>query len=169
MQTHLQVPRSSKVVTEDNDYVLVTVVMFKRVVDEFKTAARTKGYQVRMTACTQPGILQCEEICHRHAGWVCALQRDCTPCTKHSAVHLCMACLVCHGHIGLMQQAVASGWWSGRLLEDRNSRCSSSSIPGRMDTRAGASSMYASLQATAPAPCSQRRDAADASSACQQQ
>lgn len=41
------VPRSSKVIAEDNDYALVTVVLFRRVVDEFKTACRTKGYQVR--------------------------------------------------------------------------------------------------------------------------
>lgn len=41
------VPRSSKTVTEDNDYALVTVVLFRRVVDDFKTAARQKGYQVR--------------------------------------------------------------------------------------------------------------------------
>jgi len=48
MGTHSQVPRSSKVVAEDNDYVLVTVVLFKRVVDEFKASARVKGYQVRV-------------------------------------------------------------------------------------------------------------------------
>ncbi|EFJ44420.1 vacuolar ATP synthase, subunit C [Volvox carteri f. nagariensis] len=41
------VPRSSTTVAEDNDYALVTVVLFKRVIDDFKAAARTKGYQVR--------------------------------------------------------------------------------------------------------------------------
>jgi len=41
------VPRSSRIVAEDNDYTLVTVVLFKRVVDEFKASARSKGYQVR--------------------------------------------------------------------------------------------------------------------------
>eukprot|EP00798_Chlamydomonas_sp_ICE-L_P027353 gene27353-4654_t len=41
------VPRSSKLISEDNDYALVTVVMFKRVVDDFKAAARSKGFQVR--------------------------------------------------------------------------------------------------------------------------
>lgn len=41
------VPRSSKVVSEDNDYMLVTVVLFKRVVDDFKSAARVRGFQVR--------------------------------------------------------------------------------------------------------------------------
>uniref|UniRef100_A0A7S0RL04 V-type proton ATPase subunit C n=1 Tax=Chlamydomonas leiostraca TaxID=1034604 RepID=A0A7S0RL04_9CHLO len=45
--TNFVVPRSSKVVSEDNDYALVNVVLFKRVVDEFKTQARAKGYQVR--------------------------------------------------------------------------------------------------------------------------
>ncbi|GLC77785.1 hypothetical protein PLESTF_001066900 [Pleodorina starrii] len=41
------VPRSSAVVAEDNDYALVSVVLFKRVFDDFKAAARSKGYQVR--------------------------------------------------------------------------------------------------------------------------
>nr|ADI46924.1 ATPvC1m [Volvox carteri f. nagariensis] len=41
------VPRSSAVIAEDNDYTLVSVVLFKRVVDDFKAAARIKGYQVR--------------------------------------------------------------------------------------------------------------------------
>lgn len=41
------VPRSSSVVAEDNDYVVFTVVLFKRVVDNFKNAARTKGFQVK--------------------------------------------------------------------------------------------------------------------------
>lgn len=45
--TNFVVPRSSRVVSEDNDYILVNVVLFKRVVDEFKQAARSKGYQVR--------------------------------------------------------------------------------------------------------------------------
>ena len=42
----LQVPRSSKVIAEDNDYTLVSVVLFKRVIDDFKTACRSKGFQV---------------------------------------------------------------------------------------------------------------------------
>lgn len=42
----LQVPRSSLVVAEDNDYAVARVVLFKRVVDDFKAAARSKGYQV---------------------------------------------------------------------------------------------------------------------------
>ncbi|GLI62901.1 ATP synthase, subunit C [Volvox africanus] len=41
------VPKSSELVAEDNDYALVTVVLFKRVVDDFKASARSKGYQVR--------------------------------------------------------------------------------------------------------------------------
>ena len=43
-----QVPRSSKVIAEDNDYTLVSVVLFKRVIDDFKTACRSKGFQVGM-------------------------------------------------------------------------------------------------------------------------
>ena len=42
----LQVPRSSKLVFEDNEYGLYSVVLFKRVADTFKTAARSAGYQV---------------------------------------------------------------------------------------------------------------------------
>lgn len=42
-----QVPRSSKIIMEDNDYALVNVVLFKRVVDDFRAAARSKGYQIR--------------------------------------------------------------------------------------------------------------------------
>jgi V-type H+-transporting ATPase subunit C len=41
------VPRSSSLVSEDNDYALVSVVLFRRVVDDFRAAARSKGYQVR--------------------------------------------------------------------------------------------------------------------------
>jgi hypothetical protein len=44
------VPRSSKHVTEDQDYVLMSVVLFRRVVDDFKTAARVRGFQVRPAA-----------------------------------------------------------------------------------------------------------------------
>jgi V-type H+-transporting ATPase subunit C len=47
------VPRSSKVVAEDNDYALVSVVLFRRVIDDFKAAARTKGYQVREYSVTE--------------------------------------------------------------------------------------------------------------------
>jgi V-type H+-transporting ATPase subunit C len=35
------------VVAEDNDYALVSVVLFRRVLDDFKQAARAKGYQTR--------------------------------------------------------------------------------------------------------------------------
>lgn len=41
------VPRSSKLVTEDNDYALYRVALFKRVSDSFKSACRSSGYQVR--------------------------------------------------------------------------------------------------------------------------
>ena len=42
----LQDPRSSKVVAEDTDNALFTVTLFRRVADTFKTAARTRGFQV---------------------------------------------------------------------------------------------------------------------------
>ena len=41
-----QVPRSSKLIYEDNDYALYSVTLFKRVADSFKQAARSKGFQV---------------------------------------------------------------------------------------------------------------------------
>jgi len=41
------VPRSTSVVTEDHEFMLVTVVLFSKEADNFKMAARTKGYQVR--------------------------------------------------------------------------------------------------------------------------
>jgi len=41
------------VVAEDQDYLVFSVVLFRRVVDNFKTAARTKGFQVcrRLQRC----------------------------------------------------------------------------------------------------------------------
>jgi len=41
------VPRSAKLIAEDNDYQLYRVVIFKKVIDEFKRAARDKKYVVR--------------------------------------------------------------------------------------------------------------------------
>ena len=46
----VQVPRSSKLIYEDNDYSLYSVTLFKRVADSFKQAARSKGFQV---GCSQ--------------------------------------------------------------------------------------------------------------------
>jgi V-type H+-transporting ATPase subunit C len=43
----LQVPRSSKKLSEDNEYALYTVTLFRKVADTFKTSAREKGFQVR--------------------------------------------------------------------------------------------------------------------------
>lgn len=41
------VPRSSKILHEDNEYNLVKVVVFEKEVDAFKASARAKGFQVR--------------------------------------------------------------------------------------------------------------------------
>lgn len=41
------VPRSSRVVAEDNEYAVFTVVLFRRVADDFKQAARQQGFQIR--------------------------------------------------------------------------------------------------------------------------
>ena len=43
-----QVPRSSKLVSEDSDLALFSVTLFKRVADGFKAAARAKGFQVHL-------------------------------------------------------------------------------------------------------------------------
>jgi len=40
------VPRSSKLVEEDGEYSLFSVVLFRRVADSFKANARTRGFQV---------------------------------------------------------------------------------------------------------------------------
>lgn len=42
----MQVPRSSKEISEDNDYILYRVILFRRVADTFKAACRQAGYQV---------------------------------------------------------------------------------------------------------------------------
>ncbi|KAL2632072.1 hypothetical protein R1flu_016758 [Riccia fluitans] len=41
------VPRSSKKITEDSEYALYTVVLFKKVADTFRTAVRERSFQVR--------------------------------------------------------------------------------------------------------------------------
>jgi hypothetical protein len=51
----MQVPRSSKKLSEDNEYALYTVTLFRKVADTFKTSAREKGFQV----CSKP-MLQCK-------------------------------------------------------------------------------------------------------------
>eukprot|EP00983_Pelagomonas_calceolata_P100547 1158580-Pelagomonas_calceolata.AAC.18 len=61
----VQVPRSSRIVAEDNDYTLVTVVLFKRVVDEFKASARSKGYQ----ATVPSSYIQRELTPTLHPAW----------------------------------------------------------------------------------------------------
>ena len=53
----LQVPRSSRVVAEDTDNALFTVTLFRRVADTFKTAARTRGFQVKSAPATLPHVV----------------------------------------------------------------------------------------------------------------
>ncbi|KAF3341985.1 V-type proton ATPase subunit C-like isoform X2 [Carex littledalei] len=43
--TQYVVPRSSKKLHEDNEYALYTVTLFKKMADNFKVAAREKGFQ----------------------------------------------------------------------------------------------------------------------------
>lgn len=45
--TDMIVPRSSQLITQDNDYVLCSVTLFKKVVDEFKLHARERKFVVR--------------------------------------------------------------------------------------------------------------------------
>jgi V-type H+-transporting ATPase subunit C len=51
------VPRSSLVVAEDGDSVLVRCVLFRRCADEFRAAARARGYQARDYAPPPPAPL----------------------------------------------------------------------------------------------------------------
>lgn len=45
--TNYVVPRSSKLLFEDNEYALYTVILFARVADNFRTSARERGFQIR--------------------------------------------------------------------------------------------------------------------------
>ncbi|EXB62850.1 V-type proton ATPase subunit C [Morus notabilis] len=45
--TSYVVPRSTKMLYEDNEYALYTVTLFNRVADNFRTSAREKGFQIR--------------------------------------------------------------------------------------------------------------------------
>ena len=51
------VPRSAAQVGEDADYVAFMVVMFRRVADEFKLAARTKGFQAKELSAAAAELL----------------------------------------------------------------------------------------------------------------
>lgn len=44
--TDMIVPRSSQLVTQDNDYGLFTVTLFKKVAEEFKHHARERKYDI---------------------------------------------------------------------------------------------------------------------------
>lgn len=48
-----------QVVAEDQDYLVFSVVLFRRVVDNFKTAARTKGFQARWGWLVSAGAVGC--------------------------------------------------------------------------------------------------------------
>ncbi|KAH8959943.1 hypothetical protein BDL97_06G103700 [Sphagnum fallax] len=55
------VPRSSKKLSEDNEYALYTVTLFRKVADTFKTSAREKGFQVRDFEFDPEGQMQRSE------------------------------------------------------------------------------------------------------------
>jgi hypothetical protein len=65
LRPHAQVPRSSKTISEDNDYTLCSVVLFKRVVDDFKSSCRTKGFQVRKRDSPRRGAVEGGFSCGR--------------------------------------------------------------------------------------------------------
>lgn len=48
--TDFVVPRSSTLVAEDAEYLAFAVVLFRRVTDDFKSAARSKGFQAKDVA-----------------------------------------------------------------------------------------------------------------------
>ncbi|KAJ2724088.1 Vacuolar ATP synthase subunit C [Coemansia sp. Benny D115] len=56
--TDMVVPRSSKLISEDQEYLLYSVVLFKRVVDEFSTKARDKRFIVRDFVFDQEAVEQ---------------------------------------------------------------------------------------------------------------
>lgn len=56
------VPRSSKLAAEDNEYAAFSVVIFKRVLDDFKLAARAKGFQVREVDLHSAAAVKPEEV-----------------------------------------------------------------------------------------------------------
>ena len=45
-----QVPRSARLIKEDNEYALFSFILFRKIVDSFKSEARQKGWQVRTSA-----------------------------------------------------------------------------------------------------------------------
>jgi len=55
------VPRSSKVIADDNEYFLMTVVVFKKKTDEFKIKSREKRFTVREFNFTPEGNLKAKE------------------------------------------------------------------------------------------------------------
>ena len=42
----MQVPRSARLIQEDNEYALFSFILFRKIVDSFKSEARQKGWQV---------------------------------------------------------------------------------------------------------------------------
>mmetsp|Transcript_34440 Transcript_34440/g.47719 ORF Transcript_34440/g.47719 Transcript_34440/m.47719 type:complete len:379 (+) Transcript_34440:152-1288(+) len=69
--TQYVVPKSSRLLEEDSDYALYTVVLFKRVTDAFRTAAVEKGYQIREFTPPEPSSAsteqQAQELNDEHA------------------------------------------------------------------------------------------------------
>lgn len=56
----MKVPRSSKRLTEDNEYALFTVTLFRKVADNFKTAGRERGFLVSDFVCVDVATMGAE-------------------------------------------------------------------------------------------------------------
>jgi len=56
--TDFVVPRSSELVAEDSDYSAYAVVLFRRAVDDFKAAARAKGFQAKDVAAVPASMAE---------------------------------------------------------------------------------------------------------------
>lgn len=76
--TEYVVPRSSHAVEEDADYIAFAFVLFRRVADEFKTAARARGFQVKDVSGTmvaQEGEEEQAAIASTRSDTVASIQR----------------------------------------------------------------------------------------------
>ena len=76
-------------VAEDTDNALFTVTLFRRVADTFKTAARTRGFQVFIPSCT----------CHAKIAYHPLLQHPTLPVLQpHPPNLVAPVCMPVHYH-----------------------------------------------------------------------
>jgi len=77
------VPRSSKLVEEDGEYSLFSVVLFRRVADSFKANARTRGFQVSLpiSSCVLTEVTSCARH-DQHPGSLCCVLLETIVCAS---------------------------------------------------------------------------------------